>query len=264
MRAAFAAGDRVLITGATSGIGREAARQLAARGCKLAITGRREDKLAEAARACGDAEVLQLPGSVTDQDVVKRHYAQVKERFGGLDTAILNAGTGDRESAQRFRAKGYVDVFEVNVFGACYWLEAVIPDMVAQGHGVIAGVSSPAAWRGLPATGAYSSSKAALATLLESARIDLRGTGVEVVTVCPGFVKSELTDRNDPKDMAFLLETDDGVRRMLKGIEKRKRIVHFPWIFTGFLRYVVRPMPGFLYDRIVGRHAKRFARKRPR
>ena len=95
--------------------------------------------------------------------------------------------------------------------------------------GTIAGIASIAGYRGLPKSGAYCASKSALITLLESTRIDLRGTGVDVVTVCPGFVKSEITARNDPKDMMFLLETDDGVRRMIRGIERKERLVHFPW-----------------------------------
>lgn len=88
---AFAAGSRVLITGATSGLGREAARQLGARGCRLALTGRRTDKLADAARESGATDVIELAGSVTDPEVVKRHYAAIKEKFGGLDVAILNS-----------------------------------------------------------------------------------------------------------------------------------------------------------------------------
>jgi short-subunit dehydrogenase len=141
------------------------------------------------------------------------------------------------------------------------WIEAVLPGMRAAGSGVIAGVASVAAWRGLPSAGPYGSSKAALATMLESLRVDLRGSGVDVVTVFPGFVKSEMTDANDPRDMPFLLSTEDGVRRMLRGIARRRRVVHFPFVFSGFLRHVVRPMPGFLYDRLMTRLAGRFRRR---
>jgi short-subunit dehydrogenase len=257
-------GDRVLITGGTSGLGREAARQLAARGCRVAITGRRREKLDSAAQACRDAgaaDVLTLEGSVSNSLDVQRHFDEIMSKWGGLDAAILNAGVGEGEHGAAFDARVYRWTFETNVFGACEWLERIVPVMVKQGRGVIAGVASPAGWRGIPRTGAYSSSKAALATLLESLRVDLRGSGVDIVIVCPGFVRSELTDRNDPKDMWFLLDTADGVRRMLRGIDRRTRVAHFPFPFTHALRYLVRPMPGWLFDRFAARFVRR--NKRP-
>lgn len=251
---------RVLITGATSGLGREMAVQLARRGAKLALTGRREDKLKEVAAAAG-GEVLLLPGSVCDLAEVKRHYAQVKEKWGGLDWAILNAGVGDSMSAREFEAEAYRWTFETNVFGAANWLEAVLPGMIEQGSGVVAGIASLAAFRGLPNSGPYCASKSALVTLLESTRVDLRGTGVDVVTVCPGFVKSEMTDRNDPRDMWFLMEVEDGARAILSGIDARKRIVHFPWALSLPMKYVVHNLPGFVYDWLVSKVTTR--RKRP-
>lgn len=248
-------GLRVLITGATSGLGREAAVQLARRGARLALTGRRAAKLEAAARAVREAggEALTLAGDVTDRKTVRRHYAEIRRLWGGLDWAVLNAGVGDSESALQFTAENYHWTFATNVGGAVNWIEAVLPDMLAAKSGVIAGVASLAAYRGLPKSGAYSASKAALVSLLESVRVDLRGTGVDVVTVCPGFVKSEMTDRNNPKDMIFLLETEDGVRRMLRGIERRRRVVHFPWQLSCLMMYVVHNLPGWLYDRLIFR-----------
>lgn len=252
-------GDRILITGATSGIGRELARQCGARGCRVAITGRREGKLREAARELEDAggEALPLVGSVTDPSVVRAQHESIRSRWGGLDVAILNAGIGDAQNAREFRADLYRRTFETNVLGACHWLEAILPDMIEAGRGAVVGISSPAGWRGLPQTGAYSSSKAALTTLLESLRVDLRGTGVRVTTVCPGWVKSEITDRNDPKQMFMLLETDDAARRILRGVERERRLVHFPWPLTALVRYLLRPMPAWLYEPLAARLIKR-------
>lgn len=254
---------RVLITGASSGIGREMAVQLGRQGCRVALTGRRESKLQDAVQAVAEAggEPLALLGSVSDPQTVKEHYSRVKEHWGGLDWAILNAGVGDSKSAREFSAENVTWTFETNVFGAAYWLEAVLPDMIQAGSGVVAGISSLAAFRGLPNSGAYSSSKAALSALLESVRIDLRGTGVDVVIVCPGFVKSELTARNRPQDMLFLLETEDGARRVLRGIERRRRLVHFPWPLSIPMAYLVPNLPGWLYDRLVSRFAQR--KKKP-
>lgn len=254
---------RVLITGATSGLGSEMAVQLAREGAKLALTGRRADKLeavAAAVKAAG-GEALALPGSVTDLAEVRAHYAKIKAAWGGLDWAILNAGVGDSMNAREFDAETYRWTYETNVFGVANWLEACLPDMVAQKSGVVAGIASLAAFRGLPNSGPYSSSKAALVTMLESTRVDLRGTGVDVVTVCPGFVKSEMTDRNDPNDMWFLMKVEDGARAILDGIAARRRIVHFPWQLSWPVKYIVHNAPGFLYDWLVSKVTTR--RKKP-
>jgi NAD(P)-dependent dehydrogenase (short-subunit alcohol dehydrogenase family) len=246
--------SRALVTGASSGLGREMARQLASSGWRVAVTGRRESELGETARLveAGGGECLKLVGSVADAETVKRHYASIRERWGGLDLAILNAGISDSVTARRFRASSYHQVFATNVGGAVNWLEAVLPDMVAAGAGTVAGISSLAAWRGLPGAGAYSASKAALATLLESTRVDLLGTGVNVVIVCPGFIRNGSVDE---PGKPFLMDLDKGVRCILAGIERKRRVVHFPWQLSYFMRYVVRNMPGLCYDWLIGRLA---------
>lgn len=245
---------RALITGATSGLGREAAVQLGRRGWRIAVTGRREALLAGTAEAVESAggECLSLPGSVSDPETVRRHYAAIWERWGGLDWAVLNAGVSEPLNSQRFCAEGLRRTFETNVFGVAFWLETALPDMIAAGSGTVAVVSSVAGWRGLPNSGAYCASKAALNTLMESVRVDLRGTGVRVVTVCPGFVKSELSGALERRDRWFELDTDEGVRRMIAGIERGKRVVHFPWQISLLMKYVAGPMPDALYDRLLG------------
>jgi NAD(P)-dependent dehydrogenase (short-subunit alcohol dehydrogenase family) len=246
---------RVVVTGATSGLGRELALQLGRRGWRVAITGRRADALKETATLVDGAggESLILVGSVTDDDEVRAHHALIKEKWGGLDWAILNAGVGDSLDGKEFKAEAYRWTFDTNVLGACRWMEAVIPGMIAQGSGVIAGISSLAAFRGLPQSGPYSASKAALLALLESTRVDLRGTGVDVVTVCPGFVKSEMTDRNNPASMPFLMTTPDGAAAILRGIDARRRIVHFPWQLSFPMKYGLANLPGFVYDPLAAR-----------
>jgi NAD(P)-dependent dehydrogenase (short-subunit alcohol dehydrogenase family) len=248
--------SRALITGASSGLGREMALQLGARGWRVAVTGRRAEPLQETARRAESAggECLTLVGSVTDPDAVRRHYAAIRERWGGLDWAILNAGVGDSVDARRFRADTYHQVLATNVGGAVNWLEAVLPDMISAGSGTIAGIASLAAWRGLPGAGAYSASKAALATLLESTRVDLRGSGVSVVIVCPGFIKNGGSPE-DEKGKPFLMETASGVRHILSGIDRKRRLVHFPWQLSYVMRYVVRNLPDPVYDWLMGKLA---------
>jgi short-subunit dehydrogenase len=244
------ASTRVVITGATSGLGREVAVQLARRGWRVAVTGRRIDELKKTARLIGEAggEALLLPGSVIDDEEVRVHYAQIVAAWGGVDWAILNSGVSEYMNAREFKTSIVRDTFDVNLLGVCRWMEAVLPGMLKQGSGVVAGVASLAGFRGLPSSGPYSASKAALITLLESARVDLRGTGVDVVTICPGFVKSEMTERNDPGAMPFLMETPDGAAAIISGIDARRRVVHFPWKLSYPMKYLVPALPDFAYD----------------
>ena len=200
-----------------------------------------------------------LVGSVAEPATVKQHYATIRGQWGGLDWVILNAGVGDSTDARNLRAAEYQRIFATNVGGALNWLEVVLPDMVEAGRGTIAGISSLAAWRGLPKAGAYSASKAALATLLESTRVDLRGTGVEVVTVCPGFIRNGNASAGEEPGKPFVLELEDGVRRILAGIDRKRRTVHFPWPLSHFMRHVVRNMPDRFYDWLITRLIPRSA-----
>jgi short-subunit dehydrogenase len=228
------------------------------------MTGRRTDELTRTAQAVASAggQPLLLPGSVADDDEVRAHYALIKHQWGGLDWTVLNAGVGDSSDAKEFRTETYRWTFDTNVLGVCRWIEAVLPDMLARKSGLIAGVASLAAYRGLPQSGPYSASKAALLTMLESVRVDLRGTGVDVVAVCPGFVKSEMTDRNNPKSMPFLMETADGVAAMLRGLDARRRVVHFPLALSLPMIYGLAHLPGFLYDPLAARLG-RLRKKKP-
>jgi short-subunit dehydrogenase len=101
-----------------------------------------------------------------------------------------------------------------------------------------------------------------LISLAESARVDLWGSGVSVVTICPGYVKSEMTAKHNPKKMFFLLETEDGARRILDGMRSKRRVVHFPWQLSFPMKYLVRLMPGFLYERVISLVGERVQARR--
>jgi short-subunit dehydrogenase len=260
----MSAPQRVVITGATSGLGRELAVQLGRRGWKVAVTGRRREQLDETAKRVIEAggQALSLYGSVTDDAEVKGHYAAIKAAWGGLDWAILNAGVSDSMDGKAFKAETVRWTFDANVLGVARWIEAVLPDMLAQKSGLIAGVASLAGFRGLPLSGPYSASKAALITLFESLRVDLQGTGVDALTVCPGFVRSEMTDRNEIGSMPFFMETADGVAAMLAGLDARERTITFPWQLAWPTRYMLPLIPDLFYNWLARKMAYK-RKKRP-
>ena len=121
--------------------------------------------------------------------------------------------------------------------------------MLERGHGHIAVTSSVAGYRGLPGFGAYSASKAAATTLVESLRVDLRKTGVSMTAIHPGFVVSELTDRNN-FTMPFLVQTNDAAVTIVNGLEKKRPIICFPWQMR-LVMWLVKHVPDFIYDRLV-------------
>jgi short-subunit dehydrogenase len=168
---------------------------------------------------------------------------------------VLNAGVGFAVDGLHFDAQRCQEVFSTNVGGAVNWLGAVLPWMVEARSGTVAGIASLAAWRGLPRAGAYSASKAALATLLESTRVDLRGTGVRVVTVFPGFIRNRGVATDADRGKPFLLELEDGAGRILAGIESGRSVVHFPWPLSLPMRHVVRHLPAPVFDWLMGRLA---------
>ena len=250
---------RALVTGATSGLGREMAVQLARRGFRVAVTGRRARELGATARLVegAGAEALCLEGSVTDPATVAAHAKIIRRCWGGLDWLILNAGVAHAVDARRFDPQRCHEVFATNVGGAINWMGAVLPWMVESRSGTVAGIASLAAWRGLPRAGAYSASKAALATMLESARVDLRGTGIRIVTVFPGFIRNRREPSAADAGKPFLLDLEDGVRRILDGIESGRAVVHFPKPLSWPMRHVVRQLPASVFDWLMARLDRR-------
>lgn len=238
-------GSKVLITGASSGIGAEIARQLAARGCHLALMARRLDRLQELKDQLGD-KVHIYTCDVAEKSQVMEAFEQADKDLDGLDVVILNAGVGRPTPTSRFRSEDMEWIFKINVFGLFYGVEAVLPKFIERKKGVIVGISSLAGYRGLPISSAYGGSKAAVTNMLEGMRVELKSKGVDVVVVSPGFVKSELTDKNK-HPMPFMWPTDRAARKIIRGIEKRSREVHFPFPLFATLA-LAKMFPNFLWD----------------
>jgi short-subunit dehydrogenase len=151
----------------------------------------------------------------------------VRGELGGIDMAILNAGTYGQMDVTAWDTAAYRRHVDVNLMGLVHGVEAVLPAMRRAREGRIVGMASVAGYRGFPSSEAYGSTKAAQINLLESLRIDLLPLGVRVSTVCPGFVRTDLTAQNTFR-MPWLLEADDAARRIADGLEKDKPEIVFP------------------------------------
>jgi short-subunit dehydrogenase len=243
----------VYITGASSGLGRELALQLGAQGAKLALFARRTellDSLVGELSARGvKARAYAL--DVADRDAVQARFNEAESDVGPCDVLIANAGIGLPTSARKLDARKVMQVWDVNVKGAFYCIEAVLPAMLARKSGQLVGVSSIAAYGSFPGSWAYCSSKSALSALLEGLRRELLTAGIAVTTLCPGFIKTEMTKDNKFK-MPFMLDCDVAVRRMIRAIEHKKKVYAFPKRTYALVR-----MTRFLPDRMLAGVTKR-------
>ncbi|HYH86849.1 MAG TPA: SDR family NAD(P)-dependent oxidoreductase [Pyrinomonadaceae bacterium] len=240
----------VLLTGASSGIGRALAVELGRRGASIGLTARRADELLktedEVVRAGGQA--LALAADVRNPEEMSRVAERVREKWGRVDVLIANAGMSTTTAGTHLNASEASDVISINVLGVVNCVTAVLPGMLAQKSGHLVAISSLASYRGLPKSGAYSASKAAVSTLFESLRVDLRKSGIDVTTIHPGFIRTAMT-ANRKKKLPFLLEVDDAARRIVRAIERRARTYAFPWQLAGIVR-LLKHVPNAVYDRL--------------
>jgi NAD(P)-dependent dehydrogenase (short-subunit alcohol dehydrogenase family) len=243
------------ITGASSGIGRQLALELVARGWTVAATARREAELAALA-AEGKGRVVAAPADVTDPGAVAAAVHRVRADSGRpIALAVLNAGTYIHDSAQRFDLDAFALQVRVNILGTANALAAVMPAMIGRRSGQIAIVSSVAGYRGLPRAIAYSATKAALIAMAESLKFDLDRAGVMINLVNPGFVKTPLTDRND-FPMPFLMPVEAAAKRIADGLARGRFEIAFPRRFAAILK-LMRILPYALYFPVVGRTTQR-------
>ena len=247
----------VFITGASSGIGRGFAIELAKRGAAVGLLARRAEELREIVKEIEAAggRALALPGDVTDADAVQKAADQLRAEFGAIDVLIANAGIGGSKHAADLVAAEVTKLINVNIIGAVNSATAVIPEMVKRGSGQLVVISSLAAYRGLPKSAAYCASKAAVSAFFESLRVDLRSSGIDVTIIHPGFIKTPLTAGRQAQ-MPFLMELDDAVKKMVKAIEARKKSYAFPWQLATIVRACMA-LPNSLYDKAVGRNSFR-------
>lgn len=242
---------RVVITGASSGIGRALAAEFARRfpGVDLMLVARREERLAALAASLPDARCDCYALDVTDGAALHAACRDYLARRGTPDVVVANAGisagtvTGAKGDRAVFRR-----IMEVNLLAVPDTFAPFIAPMRAAGQGRLVGIASVAGIRGIPGSEAYSASKAALITYLESLRVGLRGSGVSVLTISPGYVRSEMTAAN-PYPMPFLISAEEFARRAVQAILRGDRYRTIPWQM-GLVSAALRCMPRPLYDRL--------------
>ena len=248
----------VLVTGASSGIGRGLATELARRGAAVGLLARRADTLQEIVKEIEAAggQAIALPADVTDEQAVRRAVADLVAKFGPVDVLFANAGIGGGAAhASKLDASVVASVIDVNVKGVVNSVAAVIGDMVKRRQGQLVVISSIAAYRGLPKSAAYCSSKAAVSAFFESLRLDLHGSGVDVTIIHPGFIRTPLTAGRKAR-LPWLMEVDEAVNKMLWATEARKKSYAFPWQLATVMRASMI-MPNFMYDWISRRNSLR-------
>jgi NAD(P)-dependent dehydrogenase (short-subunit alcohol dehydrogenase family) len=244
-------GRVAVVTGASSGIGAALSRQLAASGARVGLIALPEPALDAEAAAIrdrgGTAEAA--AADVTDSAAVHDAVEHLTRSLGPIDLLVLNAGIGLATRVDEpFSAEAVERMVRVNLLGAVYPIEAVLPQMLERRRGHLVGVSSLSSYRGQPVFSGYCASKAGLATLLEGLRIELREHGIAVTTVRPGFVRTPMTA--EARAPRFMLEVEEAAAIMLKGISARRPEINFPWQ-PALLAGLVRWLPRALYDRLV-------------
>ncbi len=233
----------VWITGASTGIGAEIAKQLAAQGVKVAISARSVESLYEVARE--QPSITIFPLNVTKAADVASTFAEIEKAHGPIDLIISGAGTYTPASAADFRVENFMRMYEVNYLGVIHVLAASLPTFRARRAGHLSWIASVSGYRGLPKAAAYGPTKAALINLAESLKPELERDGVTVSVINPGFVRTPMTAQND-FEMPFLMEPAEAARATIEGLAKGKFEVAYPGRFVAILK-IARLLPYGLY-----------------
>ncbi|MFQ3592651.1 MAG: SDR family NAD(P)-dependent oxidoreductase [Gemmataceae bacterium] len=235
-----------LITGASSGIGWQLAKELARIGTAVGLLARRRDLLNQLADEISNAggTVAVAVADVADRQATVSALRGLEKQLGPCDLLIANAGVGAPTHLDPMNVPDIEKMFQVNVLGVVYSIEAVLPGMLARNRGHLVAVSSMAAYKGLPGENGYSASKAAVNNLMEGFRIRLRPLGVQVTTICPGFIATPMTARNRFR-MPFLLSAAEAARRIVRALRHRPAVYNFPWQMN-LLMQLVRWMPDWV------------------
>jgi short-subunit dehydrogenase len=239
---------KVFLTGASSGIGLALAEEYVARGAVLGLVARRAEPLAAFAARFPHATISIYPADVRDAAALADAARRFIDEHGAPDIVIANAGVSQGALTGHGDLDTFRAVMDINYYGMVATFEPFIASMTQARRGTLVGIASVAGVRGLPGSGAYSASKSAAAKYLEALRLEMRPQGVAVVTIAPGYVRSEMTAHN-PYRMPFLMDADRFAAKTADAIARKARYATFPWQMrvAGMLLHAT---PRWLYDRV--------------
>lgn len=244
--------QRIWVIGASTGIGAAVARALFARGARVAVSARKREALeAIVAAAAVPDRGLVLPLDVTDAASAAVAHRELRERWGGVDVVLVVAGNYKAMRAWELDLDAARSLIDVNVTGVLNVLAAVLPDFLEGHRGHVGIVSSVAGYSGLPQALIYGPTKAALLNLAEVLYLDLAPRGIGVHVICPGFVKTPLTDGNAFR-MPALISAEEAAEQTLRGFERGEFETHYPKRFTRWLK-ILRLLPYSWYFPLVRR-----------
>jgi NAD(P)-dependent dehydrogenase (short-subunit alcohol dehydrogenase family) len=223
------------VTGASSGIGRATALELAQRGYRVAVTARR----VEALKALAESRpIFPYPANVTQRGEMQALVAAVETDLGPIALAFLNAGVFLPAERQGFDPAVIAATYAVNVGGTANCLAPLLATMTRHGRGQIALNASLAGIIGLPGSFAYGSSKAALIYMAEALKLEYEGRGITIQVVCPGFVRTPMTDQETQFKMPFLMQPEAAARVICDAFEKDGFEISFPWQLAALTKFV--------------------------
>lgn len=236
----------VVVSGASSGIGLALARYYLDRGARVAAFARRGkllDELADEYPGRVHARAL----DVRDALALRAAAHEIMARDGAPDIVIASAGVSHGTLTEYAEdTEVFQNIMDINVLGMVKTFQPFLPAMRAAKKGTLVGIASVAGFRGLPGSGAYSASKAAAISYLESLRAELRGSGLKVVTICPGYIKTPMTDVN-AYPMPFIIEADDAARRIARVIAREASFAVVPWQMA-LVGGALKLLPNRVYD----------------
>jgi NAD(P)-dependent dehydrogenase (short-subunit alcohol dehydrogenase family) len=236
----------LFITGASSGIGLALARHYLERGAIVGAAARRAELLQSLVEHYPD-QVHIYPLDVRDAAALQAAAQDFIAKVGAPDIVIANAGVSIGTLTRHAEDNNvFQQVMDINVMGAVKTFQPFLEAMRAAQRGKLVGIASVAGFRGLSGAGAYSASKAALISYMESLRLELHGSGVRAITICPGYIRTPMTDIN-PYPMPFILDADVAARRMARVIAAGKSFAVVPWQMAMVGR-VMKWLPNWLYD----------------
>jgi short-subunit dehydrogenase len=247
--------ERVFLTGASSGIGTALAQAYAARGAKLGLVARREEALRSLAESL-NCETLICPADVRQTQEVHHAAELFLSRFGTPDVVIANAGISHGTATEQAADLAtFAEIMDINVLGMVRTFQPFVAPMRRAKRGSLVGIASVAGFRGLPGSGAYSASKAAAISYLESLRIELKGSGVTVNTICPGYIGTPMTAKN-AYAMPFIMPAEQAAKKILSAIDGRRTFYVFPWQMA-WVGKIMRVLPNPLFDTLAAKSGRK-------